>query len=111
MPLGEFRQPGATGWNRRRCKRALPGEQFGKVWLMLGKIAGAWIGSKMAGRDQGMKGALIGAGVASLARRGLGPLAAAAAAAYGAKKLWDWSKDRNRGRSYPSEATPSPPSG
>ena len=61
---------------------------------MLGKIAGAWIGSKMAGRNSGMKGALIGAGAAAVARRGLGSLAMAAGAAYGAKKLWDWSKSR-----------------
>lgn len=63
---------------------------------MFGKIAGAWIGSKVAGRNQGMKGALIGAGAAAVARRGLGPLAMAAAAAYGAKKLWDWNRGRDR---------------
>ena len=76
---------------------------------MLGKLAGAWLGSRIVGRNSGAKGALVGAGVAALARRGLGPLAAAAAIAYGAKKLWD---RRSRSRpSYPSEATPSPPGG
>lgn len=77
---------------------------------MLGKIAGALIGRRLAGRNEGFKGALMGAGVAAVARRGLGPLAATAAAAWGAKKLWDWRK-RREAPSYPSEATPSPPSG
>jgi hypothetical protein len=76
---------------------------------MLGKLAGAWLGSRIAGRNSGAKGALLGVGIAALARRGLGPLAATAAVAYAGKKLWD---RRNRGRpSYPSEATPSSPEG
>ena len=76
---------------------------------MLGKLAGAWLGSRIVGRNSGAKGALLGAGVAAIARRGLGPLAATAAVAYAGKKLWD---RRNRRRpSYPSEATPSPPGG
>lgn len=77
---------------------------------MLGKIAGALLGRKLAGRHQGLRGALIGAGAAAVARRGLGPLVATAAAAYGAKKLWDWKTRRDAPR-YPSEATPSSPSG
>ena len=77
---------------------------------MLGKLAGAWLGSRIAGRNSGAKGALLGVGVAALARRGLGPLAAAAAIGYGGKKLWE--RRHRRGRpSYPSEATPSPPEG
>ena len=76
---------------------------------MFGKIAGAWLGSRVAGRNAGFKGALLGAGVAAIARRGLFPLALAAGAAYGAKKLWDRSKRREP--HYPSEAAPSPPSG
>ena len=77
---------------------------------MFGKIAGAWLGSRIAGRNQGVKGALMGAGVAAIARRGLFPLAIAAGAAYGAKKLWDrW--NRREEPHYPSEAAPSPPSG
>ena len=75
---------------------------------MFGKIAGAWLGSRIAGRNSGAKGALIGAGVAAIARRGLGPLATVAAVGYGAKKLWDWQKGRSAPR-YPSEATPSSP--
>ena len=75
---------------------------------MLGKIAGAWLGNRIVGRNSGAKGALIGAGVAALARRGLGPLATAAAVGYGAKKLWEWRSSRNSPR-YPSDATPSSP--
>lgn len=77
---------------------------------MLGKLAGAWLGRRIAGRNSGAKGALIGAGVAALARRGLGPLAAAAAIGYGAKKLWD-RRNRRKRPHYPSDATPSPPGG
>ena len=77
---------------------------------MLGKIAGAMIGSKVAGRNSGLKGALLGAGVAAVARRGLFPLAMAAGAAYAGKKLWDRWNDRGE-PSYPSEASPAPPAG
>ena len=38
---------------------------------MLGKIAGAMIGEKLAGRNRGVRGALLGAGLAAVARRGL----------------------------------------
>jgi hypothetical protein len=80
-----------------------------KGLMMLGKLAGAWLGSRIVGRNGGAKGALLGVGVAALARRGLGPLAAAAAVGYGAKKFWE---RRNRSRpSYPSEASPAPPEG
>ena len=76
---------------------------------MFGKLAGAWLGSRIAGRNSGAKGALLGYGAAALARRGLGPLAAVAALGWGAKKLYD---RRGRGKpSYPSDATPSSPSG
>ena len=72
---------------------------------MLGKIAGAVIGEKIAGRNRGARGALIGAGVAALARRGLGPLAGALALGWGAKKLWEWKQGRSP--SFPASATPS----
>ena len=76
---------------------------------MISKIAGAMAGKYFAGRNSGMKGALLGAGAGAIARRGFWPLAAGAAIAYGAKKLYD---RRKRGsRSYPSEATPASPSG
>lgn len=56
---------------------------------MLGKIAGAFIGNKIAGRNDGAKGALLGLGVAALARRGLGPLGLALGAGWAAKKLYE----------------------
>ena len=76
---------------------------------MFGKLAGAFIGRRIAGRQSGAKGALLGYGIAALARRGLGPLAAVAAIGWGAKKLYE-----RRGRqtpSYPSDAAPASPSG
>ena len=71
---------------------------------MLGKLAGALIGNRIAGRNSGAKGALMGAGVAAIARRGLGPLAGALALGWGAKKLLD--RRRSRSRAFPPEATP-----
>jgi hypothetical protein len=74
---------------------------------MLGKLAGAWLGDKVAGERQGAKGAIIGYGVATLARRSVPTLAALALGG------WAWKKWRNKRRAhadYPSEATPSSPS-
>lgn len=76
---------------------------------MLGKLAGALIGNRIAGRNSGAKGAILGAGVAAVARRGFGPLAGVLALGWGAKKLLEWRKGRSRG--FPAEATPRiPPS-
>jgi hypothetical protein len=61
---------------------------------MLAKILGAIAGEKMAGRNNKLSGALIGAAVPVIARRGLGPLGLVLAAGWGAKKLIDY----NRGR-------------
>lgn len=71
---------------------------------MLGKIAGALVGRRLASRNSGASGAVLGYGAAALARRGLGPLAAGAALLWGVNKLRERSK---RKPSYPSEATPS----
>ena len=76
---------------------------------MFGKIAGAWLGNRIAGRHSGAKGALLGYGAAALARRGLGPLGLALGLGWGAKKLYERRRARSAG--YPSEATPSSPSG
>ena len=72
---------------------------------MLGKLAGAWIGERVARRNSGAKGAIIGYGAAALARRGLPTLIAAAAIAWGANKLWK--RRRELVPSYPSDASPS----
>jgi hypothetical protein len=71
---------------------------------MLGKLAGALISKRVAGRNRGAKGAIIGAGVAAVARRGFGPLAGALALGWGAKELWEWRKGRPV--SFPADATP-----
>ena len=61
---------------------------------MLGKILGAIAGEKIAGRNNKLTGALVGAAVPVIARRGLGTLGLVLAAGWGTKKLID----RSRGR-------------
>jgi hypothetical protein len=71
---------------------------------MLGKLAGAFLGRRMAGRNSGMKGAALGYGLAAIARRGLGPLGLALGLGWGAKKLYD---RRKAGKpTFPDEAAP-----
>ncbi len=74
---------------------------------MFGKLAGAWLGEKIAGPNKGAKGAILGYGAAALARRSIPALAALALGGWAFRK---W-RDKRRGTpSYPSEAAPSPPS-
>ena len=61
---------------------------------MLTKILGAIAGEKVAGRNRKVSGALVGAAIPVIARRGLGPLALVLGAGWGAKKLLE----RRRGR-------------
>lgn len=61
---------------------------------MLGKILGAIVGEKVAGPNNKLSGALIGAAVPVILRRGLGPIAVLVAAGWGAKKLIDYSRVR-----------------
>ena len=71
---------------------------------MIGKLFGAWLGEKAAGRNEGAKGAILGYGAAALAKRSVPTLAAVALGG------WAWKKWRERKRartSYPSEAEPS----
>ena len=56
---------------------------------MFGKILGAFVGGKLAGRNNSAKGALIGAAIPMIARRGLGPLGLALGAGWALKKLYD----------------------
>jgi hypothetical protein len=72
---------------------------------MFGKIAGAFIGSRVAGRHSGAKGALLGVGLAALARRGLGPLGLALGAGWAAKKLYE-KRQAGRAPVYPSDLGP-----
>lgn len=62
---------------------------------MIGKIAGAVIGNKIASRyGTGARGALAGAVAPMLLRRAFGPLGLALAGGYAAKKLYDSQKAR-----------------
>ena len=74
---------------------------------MLGKIAGALLGKRLAGRHQGTKGALIGLGAAALARRSVPALVAVTAGGWAFNK---WRERRAQRAAYPSEATPASPS-
>ena len=71
---------------------------------MLGKLAGAWLGNRVAGSNSGAKGALLGYGAATLARRSVPALAAVALGGWAFKKFRE---RRGRAPSYPSDATPS----
>jgi hypothetical protein len=67
---------------------------------MIGKILGGYVGQRMGSRysregGSGVKGALIGTGIAMVARRGLGPLGLLLGAGYVASKLMN----RRRGTS------------
>lgn len=73
---------------------------------MLGKIAGAYLGNKLAGRNEGVRGALLGYGATAIARRGLGPLGVALALGWGGKKLYDRYQSRRSSPHYPTSATP-----
>ena len=74
---------------------------------MLGKLAGAWLGGKIAGPNEGAKGAMLGYGVAAIARRSVPALAAIALGGWAFRK---WRERRNsRMPVYPSEAAPSSP--
>ena len=61
---------------------------------MLGKIIGARIGQRLAGRNEGLKGALIGAAAPWLVARAFTPLGAVALGGWGLKKLYDRRKAR-----------------
>ena len=56
---------------------------------MIGKIAGAAIGRRLAGRYGGTRGMFLGALAPVVAKRAFGPLGLAVGGAWVAKKLWD----------------------
>jgi hypothetical protein len=74
---------------------------------MLGKLAGAWLGEKIAGPNKGAKGAILGYGAAAVAKRSIPALAALALGGWAFRK---WRDKRRGAPSYPSDATPSLPS-
>ena len=61
-----------------------------KGTIVIAQILGALAGEKIAGRNSKLTGALVGAAIPAIARRGLGPLGLVLAAGYGAKKLIDY---------------------
>ena len=63
---------------------------------MLGKLAGAFLGEKLAGRNSGAKGAMIGYGAAAVARRSVPALAAITLGGWAFRK---WRERRGRGQS------------
>ncbi|MGQ0590593.1 MAG: hypothetical protein ACT4N8_13885 [Sphingosinicella sp.] len=68
---------------------------------MLGKIIGARVGQRLAGRNQGLKGAVLGAAAPWLLRRAFTPLGVAALGAYGAKKWYDRRQARRERNAAP----------
>jgi len=76
--------------------------------MMLGKIAAAIIVERLAGKNRGASGAVKGILVETVAKRLVPTIAAAAVLGYAYKKV---KGSLDRGRSYPSDASPSPPSG
>jgi hypothetical protein len=71
---------------------------------MIGKLFGAWLGDKVAGEHEGAKGAILGYGAASLAKRSVPTLAALALGGWAFKK---WRDRRRANPPYPSDASPS----
>lgn len=63
---------------------------------MIGKIVTAELGRRLAGRQNGIKGAILGAAAPWLLRRAFTPAGVAIIGAIAAKKLYDHSKRRSR---------------
>ncbi len=61
---------------------------------MIRNLIGAAIGRRLAGRNNGARGAMLGMAAPWIARRAFGPLGFAVAGAWGAKKLYDRRKAR-----------------
>ena len=74
---------------------------------MIGKLFGAWLGERIAGRNSGAKGAMLGYGAAALARRSVPTLAALTIGGWAFRK---WRDKRRAAAAYPAEAAPSSPS-
>ena len=69
---------------------------------MIGKLLGAWMGNKIAGEHEGAKGAILGYGAASLAKRSVPAVAALAVGGWAFKK---WRDKRRSSETYPSDAS------
>jgi hypothetical protein len=63
---------------------------------MIRKLVAAEVGRRLAGKDNGVKGALIGAAAPWLMRRAFTPAGIAIIGAIAAKKLYDKKRERDR---------------
>lgn len=63
---------------------------------MIGKLLGAWIGDKVAAKNEGAKGAIMGYGAAALAKRSVPTLAALALGGWAFKKWRDHRKSEDQ---------------
>ena len=71
---------------------------------MFGKIVTAELGRRLAGRQNGLKGALLGAAAPWLLRRAFTPIGAAIIGGLVAKKVYDSRKERQNRDTPPSAA-------
>ena len=60
---------------------------------MIGKLFGAWLGEKVAGKNEGAKGAILGYGAAALAKRSVPALAALALGGWAFRKWREHKRD------------------
>jgi hypothetical protein len=63
---------------------------------MIGKIVAAELGRRLGGKDNGIKGAIIGAAAPWLMRRAFTPAGIAILGAIAAKKLYDHKRQRQQ---------------
>lgn len=77
---------------------------------MLGKILGAEVGRRVAGRNNGVTGALMGAATPWLLRRAFTPIGIAVMGAFALKKLYDMRRDRDPAAQWPGTTAGSGPS-
>jgi hypothetical protein len=68
---------------------------------MIRNLIGAALGRRLAGSQNGTRGALLGMAAPWIVRRAFTPLGLAVGAAYGAKKLYD-RRQRSRSSASPS---------
>jgi hypothetical protein len=103
FPAKDWRNPPSRGWEHSPTSKRRTFRSFARSEVMLGKLAGAWLGERMVGENKGARGAILGYGAASLARRSVPTFAALALGGWAFRK---W-RDRRAKASYPSDATPS----
>jgi hypothetical protein len=101
FPTKDWRISPKVSWEHSPGPMRRSRKGFSRSEVMLGKLAGAWLGEKVAGENSGAKGAILGYGVASLARRSVPTLAALALGGWAFRK---W-RDRRASPSYPSDAS------